>query len=285
MLISIRHVTRYTLRRAGALQHPEPAADAALVRGPARRRAGASRCRASSTPLSFRDGFGNIVHLVDDQRARTTSIAIDGRAARSRRRTTAGVVARPRRGAPPRVFLRETPKTAPDEPSASWRPVRRRQGSARPAARADAAPSRDRGRLRDRRDGRAHQRRRGARPTARASARTMRTSSSRRRACSASRRATSTAISSAGDAARPRRPIMPGPRPGSRASAGSASTPPTASARPSATCAWPAASMPAPPRRSAARGGAATNEALDVWVEVQQQERPAAVTLATAPGD
>ena len=160
---------------------------------------------------------------------------------------------------PPSCYLRETPLTA-----ARRRDRRLRRALARgagddplqaPARPARAAARRDD--LRHRPDpGRPPPRPKPSRSSA-ASARTSPISSSRRRAASASRRAMSAAISTATTASSSRRPATPGPRPSCPTSAGSPSTPPTASARPTPMCGSRSASTISAPRRCAAPATAA----------------------------
>ena len=66
----------------------------------------------------------------------------------------------------------------------------------------------------------------------------------------------------------------PGQRPSSRGSAGSASTPPTRSARPSATCAWSAGWIRATPRRCAARSPAMSRRRWRPRCESPPPSRP-----------
>ena len=254
-----RHVTRYSLRDTGALHHPEPAPDAAVVRGPARRQL-AHRGAGHRDGVQLPRRFGNVAHLVTHHRRRTSAIAIIAPRAWSRRRTAPASCAACPRSRPSASTCARRRRRRPTTPSASSRPASRRKGTHRWAARPDARRARRASTIEI---GATHAHTSAARRCAdgAASARTTPTSSSRRRASLGVRPATSTATSSPG-ARRRRRPTTPGPRPGSTGSAGSASTPPTASARPSATCASPAASMPPPPPRSAAPGGAARTRPL-----------------------
>jgi transglutaminase-like putative cysteine protease len=111
MLISIRHVTRYT--------YPEPAAysvQSLRLRPPSFRGqrvlSWSLKTSAPGQPLSFIDGFGNAVDL----------IAINGphqellieAAGEVETENCNGVVRDLVSGAPPRVFLKETPQTLAD---------------------------------------------------------------------------------------------------------------------------------------------------------------------------
>lgn len=111
MLISIRHVTRYT--------YPEPAAysvQSLRLQPPSFRGQKVLRwsvkTSAPGTPLRFVDGFGNAVELIAiNAPHRELVIEASGEVETE---NFSGVVRDLPAGAPPRVFLKETQQTLPD---------------------------------------------------------------------------------------------------------------------------------------------------------------------------
>ena len=111
MLISVRHITRYRYAQ------PVTYSIQALRLTPASydgQRVSDWEVRAGGVKpaLQFRDGFGNIVHLIT-LNARHEELEIEA-AGTVETHDSNGVVAGLANGAPPRVFLRETAQTRPD---------------------------------------------------------------------------------------------------------------------------------------------------------------------------
>ena len=264
------------LRRARELHHPEPAADACHIRRPARARLAGARPGCRPRRCSFKDGFGNVVHLVTiNAPARRT----DHRGRRHGRDRATATASSPGSPSPRRraSSCKETPQTTPDaairdaccHPSTGKEPLERLHAllGRRPRS----------GRLRAGRHRRSHERRRGARrrqgrvpgPRARLH---LRGAHARRPG------PLRHGLSGAGGR---RRAVGGAPRLGGGLGgerwAGSASTSPTASAPPTATCASPPASMPAMPPPSSARAAAGHDEkfSTSAVAAVQQQQRPA----------
>ena len=266
MLISIRHVTRYTYAQ------PVGYAIQSLRLTPVSFNGQRVIDWQVRTPgfgpvLQFKDGFGNIVQVATINTPHQEVVIEAGGTVETT--DCSGVVAGLPNTSPCRVFLRGDAA----HPARCRHPRACRLGQGAGPARQAACAGRHRARprrLRGRQHGRPHRAPPRRWPTARASARTTPTSSSRPRARWACRPAMSPATSCSASRAGRRR-TTPGRKPGWRAWAGSASTSPIASARPSATCASPSASMRAAPRRWSARAAAASTKLLDVAVDVREQ--------------
>ena len=268
MLITVRHVTRYIYAEPVNYTDPEPAADARAHSKASACSTGTCACPGAGSPLQFKDGFGNAVHLVTIN-ARHDELVIEA-GGTVETEDCNGVVAGLRQvHAAARLPEGDAADQARRRHPRRWRtPSEGKDPLERLHALLGRRPRS--GRLRAGRHRRSHRAPPRRSPTARACARTTRTSSSPRRARSASRRATSRAIwcwrsERVGGAPRLGRGL--GGEPG----LGRASTSPTASAPPIATCASPPGSMRATRRPSSARAGAGPSEKLDVSVAVQQQ--------------
>jgi transglutaminase-like putative cysteine protease len=111
MLISVRHITRYRYAQPAAYTVQSLRLTPSSFEG---QRVLDWRVQvAGARPgLQFRDGFGNLVHLVTvNGRHEELEIEASGRV---ETKDCNGVVSGLVKGAPPRVFLRETPQTKPD---------------------------------------------------------------------------------------------------------------------------------------------------------------------------
>ena len=111
MLISIRHVTRYTYAEPAnytiqSLRLTPASFDGQRVIDWQVRTAGAG------PPLTFKDGFGNVVNLVTIN-APHQELVIEA-SGRVETQDSNGVVTGLAKITPPRVFLKETPQTKPD---------------------------------------------------------------------------------------------------------------------------------------------------------------------------
>jgi transglutaminase-like putative cysteine protease len=111
MLISIRHVTRYTYAEPASYTIQSLRLTPASFRGQ-RVRDWQVSVPGSGRPLSFKDGFGNVVHLVTIS-APHDSLTIEASGTVDTEDCN-GVVAELPKLTPPRVFLKETPQTRPD---------------------------------------------------------------------------------------------------------------------------------------------------------------------------
>jgi transglutaminase-like putative cysteine protease len=111
MLISVRHVTRYRYAEPVTYTIQSLRLTPASFKG---QRVLDWQVRAGGVPpaLQFRDGFGNVVHLITvNARHQELEIAAGGTV---ETQDCNGVVAGLANGAPPRVFLKETVHTKPD---------------------------------------------------------------------------------------------------------------------------------------------------------------------------
>lgn len=111
MLISIRHLTSYTYADPVRYTIQSLRLTPAPFKG--QRVSGWTVKVAGAGPLmTFRDGFGNMVHVATIATAHDRlTIEASGRVETS---DTSGIVAGLAEPAPPRVYLRETPQTRPD---------------------------------------------------------------------------------------------------------------------------------------------------------------------------
>jgi len=112
MLLSILHVTRYTYATPSryailALRLTPPSFEGQQVVDWQIRTAGIDAVQP------FRDGFGNLVHLVTDATEHSETLIIAKGVVETR--DTSGIVSGLREQAPARVFLRETPATTIDD--------------------------------------------------------------------------------------------------------------------------------------------------------------------------
>lgn len=111
MLISIRHVTRYSYTDPASYTIQSLRLTPASFRGQ-RVRNWQVHVPGAGPALSFKDGFGNVVHLV------TINAPHDGLSIEASGTVETedcnGVVAELPKVTPPRVFLKETPQTRPD---------------------------------------------------------------------------------------------------------------------------------------------------------------------------
>jgi transglutaminase-like putative cysteine protease len=111
MLISIRHLTRYSYAEPASYAIQSLRLTPASFRGQ-RVRGWQVAVPGAGPPLSFKDGFGNLVHLV------TINAPHDGLAIEASGTVETedcnGVIAGLPNVTPPRVFLKETPQTRPD---------------------------------------------------------------------------------------------------------------------------------------------------------------------------
>jgi transglutaminase-like putative cysteine protease len=111
MLISIRHVTRYSYAEPVSYTIQSLRLTPASFKGQ-RVRDWRVRVAGASPQLQFKDGFGNLVHLATIN-ARHQELTIEaGGSVETEDRT--GVVAGLPKVTPPRVYLRETEQTKPD---------------------------------------------------------------------------------------------------------------------------------------------------------------------------
>jgi transglutaminase-like putative cysteine protease len=112
MLISVRHVTRYRYAEPVTYTIQSLRLTPASFTG---QRVVDWRVRAAGAKpsLQFRDGFGNLVHVVTIN-ARHDALEIEA-AGTVETQDCNGVVAGLAKGAPPRVYLKETPQTRPDD--------------------------------------------------------------------------------------------------------------------------------------------------------------------------
>jgi transglutaminase-like putative cysteine protease len=111
MLISVRHVTRYTYAEPVGYTVQSLRLTPASFEGH-RVHAWAVQVAGAVTPLTFKDGFGNAVHLVTIN-ARHEALVIEA-GGTVETQDCHGVVAGLPKVTPPRVFLKETAKTRPD---------------------------------------------------------------------------------------------------------------------------------------------------------------------------
>ena len=111
MLISVRHVTRYRYAEPVSYTIQSLRLTPASFEG---QRVLDWQVRAAGVPpaLQFRDGFGNVVHLITVNGRHEELVIEAGGTVETR--DCNGVVAGLAKGAPPRVFLKETPQTTPD---------------------------------------------------------------------------------------------------------------------------------------------------------------------------
>jgi transglutaminase-like putative cysteine protease len=111
MLISIRHVTRYSYAEPASYTIQSLRLTPASFRGQ-RVRDWQVQVPGAGPPLSFKDGFGNVVHLV------TINAPHDGLVIEASGTVETedcnGVISGLPNVTPPRVFLKETPQTKPD---------------------------------------------------------------------------------------------------------------------------------------------------------------------------
>lgn len=111
MLISVRHVTRY--RYAGPVSYTIQSLRLTPLSFTGQRVLDWQvRASGAGPGLQFRDGFGNIVHLLTIN-AGHEELAIEA-GGTVETQDCNGVVAGLTKGAPPRVFLKETAQTKPD---------------------------------------------------------------------------------------------------------------------------------------------------------------------------
>jgi transglutaminase-like putative cysteine protease len=111
MLISIRHTTRYSYAEPVSYTIQSLRLTPAPFEGQ-RVLDWQVRAAGADTPLQFKDGFGNTVHLITIN-ARHEGLVIEaGGTVETEDRN--GVVAGLVNGTPPRVFLKETAQTRPD---------------------------------------------------------------------------------------------------------------------------------------------------------------------------
>jgi transglutaminase-like putative cysteine protease len=111
MLISVRHVTRYIYAEPVSYTVQSLRLTPASFAGQ-RVIDWHVRVPGSATPLEFRDGFGNTVHLVT-LRGRHDELIIEA-GGTVETKDTNGVVAGLAKAIPPRIFMKETPQTRPD---------------------------------------------------------------------------------------------------------------------------------------------------------------------------
>lgn len=111
MLISVRHVTRYIYAEPVSYTVQSLRLTPASFAGQ-RVIDWHVRVPGSATPLEFRDGFGNTVHLVT-LRGRHDELVIEA-GGTVETKDTNGVVAGLAKAIPPRIFMKETPQTRPD---------------------------------------------------------------------------------------------------------------------------------------------------------------------------
>lgn len=112
MLISVRHVTRYRYAEPVTYTIQSLRLTPASFTGQ-RVHDWQVRAAGSKPTLQYRDGFGNLVHVVTIN-ARHDGLEIEA-AGTVETQDRNGVVAGLAKGAPPRVFLKETPHTKPDD--------------------------------------------------------------------------------------------------------------------------------------------------------------------------
>src|SRR4051812_42530041 len=112
MLISVRHVTRYRYAEPVTYTIQSLRLTPASFTGQ-RVHDWQVRAAGSRPALQYRDGFGNLVHVVTIN-ARHDGLEIEA-AGTVETQDCNGVVAGLAKGAPPRVFLKETPHTKPDD--------------------------------------------------------------------------------------------------------------------------------------------------------------------------
>jgi transglutaminase-like putative cysteine protease len=111
MLISVRHVTRYRYAEPVTYTIQSLRLTPASFKGQ-RVLDWEVRAAGAKPALQFRDGFGNIVHLITVN-TRHEELAIEA-GGTVETQDCNGVVAGLANGAPPRVFLKETAQTKPD---------------------------------------------------------------------------------------------------------------------------------------------------------------------------
>ena len=250
MQISIRHVTTY--RYAEPVNYTIQSLRLTPASFTGQRVVNwAVRTPGSRATLQFEDGFGNVVHLLTINAPHQELVIEAGGTVETK--DCSGVVAGLKHAIPSRVFLKETARTRPD--SAIRQLAQAAKGadalgrlhglSASVRDRVEYVPG-----ITDAHTGAAEALADGkgvCQDHAHifiAAARTIGVPA---------RYVTGYLVTGEGSAML----TTPGPKPGSRGSAGSGSTSPTASARPSATSGSLAVSMPATPRRSPARARAA----------------------------
>lgn len=112
MLISVRHVTHYRYAEPATYTIQSLRLTPASFKGQ-RIVDWQVRVAGGKPTLQYRDGFGNVVHLATIN-ARHEELAIEA-AGTVETQDCNGVVAGLAKGAPPRVYLKETPQTKPDD--------------------------------------------------------------------------------------------------------------------------------------------------------------------------
>jgi transglutaminase-like putative cysteine protease len=111
MMISVRHVTRYVYAEPVSYTVQSLRLTPAPFRGQ-RIIDWQVRVADCPRPLQFRDGFGNTVHLVSIDTSHSEVTIEAGGTVETEDRN--GIVAGLQKEIPPRVFLKETPRTRPD---------------------------------------------------------------------------------------------------------------------------------------------------------------------------
>lgn len=112
MLISIRHVTRYSYAQPVAYAIQSLRLTPASFKGQ-RVVDWQIDMPGFGPPMEFRDGFGNVVHLATTSTAHSEVVIEAGGTVETA--DCSGVVTGLPKGAPPRVFLKETAQTLPDK--------------------------------------------------------------------------------------------------------------------------------------------------------------------------